>query len=208
LGLSRESDAIQALLNGRARRIDVIEINCLLDGEPIKRYALLFAAVGIIGDLLRLTTPVRKRWLGRTWAYRLGLVQALSKYCSPSMRVRCEDQKFEDRFLLACASNGECAGGGIKLAPGAQIDDGLLNANLIRSMNRWEAFGQLRTVASGRHTTHPKVRYAPATLLTVEAAETLAVAADGELLGQIPARFEVKPRALSVLTREQKKTGF
>jgi diacylglycerol kinase family enzyme len=33
LGLSRESDAIQALLNGRARRIDVIEINCLLDGE-------------------------------------------------------------------------------------------------------------------------------------------------------------------------------
>jgi YegS/Rv2252/BmrU family lipid kinase len=199
LGIGSAAETARALLEHRTRRIDVIEISCIRNGKAIQRHALLFAAVGIISDLSVKTTNLRKRLFGRRLAYRVSLLQALWSYSSPQMHVTCDGSTIENRFLLACASNADSAGGGIKLAPGALMDDGLLNVNLVEAMSRPRAFNQLRRLARGRHINHPKVRYTSAQILEVKSAPPIDVAADGELLGQTPARFCVRPKGLLVV---------
>ncbi len=198
LDLGTEADSIRSLIRGQTRSIDVIEVHCQAKEKPTVRYALLFAGVGIICESLRKTTRPMKRLLGQRMAYPAGLVVALWNYHSPRMTITCDAQAHDGHFLFVGASNTERAGGGMKIAPGARIDDGLLNVNLIGAVGRWQALKQLRRLCRGQHTTHPNVRYLTTRSLKVDTDTPLEVAADGDLIGYTPARFIVRPKALPV----------
>jgi diacylglycerol kinase (ATP) len=87
----------------------------------------------------------------------------------------------------------------MRIAPGARIDDGFLNVNLVGAVSRWQALKQLRQLSHGQHTSHPMVQYFPARSISIESDPPGEVAADGELIGLTPATFTVKPKALEVL---------
>jgi diacylglycerol kinase (ATP) len=87
----------------------------------------------------------------------------------------------------------------MKIAPGAKIDDGLLNVNLISAVGTWRALLQLARLCAGRHTNHPQVDYHVARSLEINAPDGLEVAADGELIGQTPAKVVVLAKALRVV---------
>jgi diacylglycerol kinase (ATP) len=199
IGIRSEAEALEALRQGSLRQVDVIAMDCLIEGQLTRRHAFLFAAVGISGELLRQTTPAVKRLFGQKLAYPVGLLRALLSYRAPHLRVTCDERVAQGRFLFVGASNTERSGGGMRLAPGARIDDGLLNVNLIQAVGRWEAFLQVRRLCAGLHVTHPKVRYHTARRLEIEADPPLEVQADGDLVGHTPASFEVRPGALRVL---------
>jgi diacylglycerol kinase (ATP) len=198
LGVQTDADAIASLVSGKTKCIDVIEVHCVINGKPIIRYALLFAGVGIVCESLRKTSGAVKRLFGRRMAYYVGLAWALCSYRSPRLRVRCDLETYDKRFLFAGASNTEIAGGGMRIAPGARIDDGQLNVNLVEALGLWRALKQLDRLRRGEHIYHPAVRYLPARELEVDAAGALEVAADGDLIGHTPARFIVRSQALQV----------
>jgi diacylglycerol kinase (ATP) len=198
LGVRTEGDAIGSIVSGRTRFVDVIEIQCGSKPKPVVRHALLFAGVGIVSETLRRTTGTVKRIFGTRLSYPVGLAWALCSHSSPRMRIQCDARNYDERFLFVGASNTEIAGGGMRIAPGARIDDGLLNVNLVRALGRLEGFKQLRRVCRGQHTTHPQVTYLAARSLEVEADQPLEVAADGDLVGYTPARFEIRSEVLQV----------
>ncbi len=200
LGVTSLAEAGRTLTNGRLESIDTIRVECQAESQQTVRHALLFAGVGIASESLRRTTPAVKKIFGERLAYPVGLLRALWSYRAPRLRVTHDGHAEENRFLFVSASNSECAGGGMKLAPGARMDDGRLDLNLIEALGRLAALRQLRRVCQGRHTDHPKVRYFRATELTVEGDTALEVAADGELIGHTPARLTVQPKALSVVS--------
>ena len=197
-GMREDIGALAALLQAQCRLIDVIRISCESNSSTTVSHSLLFAAAGIAAEALRHTTARVKRLFGRRAAYPIGLLRALLAYRSPLMRITVDDRVSEGRFLLACASNTERMGGGIKLAPGARHDDGMLNINLVAGMRLFEAMPQLWRLRHGRHILHPKVRYFAAAAMSFET-DGLDVAADGEVIGRTPARFEIRPQALRVL---------
>ncbi len=198
-GISDITQARLALRGNRTRTVDAIRIRCHLEGSPVLRYALLFGAVGIAGEALKKTTPRVKRIFGQRLAYPVGALRAIWSYRAPRMRVTGGGQTWENRFLLVCASNGEMAGGGMRLAPGARIDDGLLDVNVCEAIGRWATVALLWQICRGRRMSHPKLRYFTARTVAVEADPPLAVAADGELIGHTPAQLEVVPQALKIL---------
>ena len=198
VGLHTEAAAIESLLSGKTRTIDVIEVHCESRQQRIVRHALLFAGVGIICEALKKTNGVVKRLFGQGLAYPAGLAWALCSYRSPTMHITCDSASYHQQFLFAGASNTEIAGGGMKLAPGAKIDDGQLNINLVEALGTWQALQQLGRLRRGQHISHPAVRYVSARRLEVAADEPLEVAVDGELIGQTPARFVVRAKALRV----------
>ncbi len=198
LGVRTHADALRCLIAGQTKSIDAIQVQCQANGGPVVRHALLFAGVGIISECLKRTTA-RCKWLfGQRMAYPVGLVRALWSYHSPLMRVVCDGNVLEEKFLFVGASNTAIAGGGMKIAPNAEVDDGLLNVNLIGAVGRWQALGQLRRLCRGRHIDHPNVRYLLAHGLQVDAPCPLEIAADGDLIGHTPARILVRPKALRV----------
>lgn len=198
-GIRNPADALRALLGGKWRNIDLIRISCQENGKPMVRHAMLFAAAGITSELLQETTPRLKRIFGERFAYVAGLLFALRRYSTPLMRITRDSETFHNRFVFACASNGETFGGGMRIAPGALLDDGKLNVNLIQAIGAWEALRNLPKLFRGTHHAHPKVFYRTATEMSIETENPIQIAADGDLIGFTPARFEVVPQALRVV---------
>jgi len=198
-GIRDAAQAKQALRGTRTKALDVIRVRCEKDGAPVTHYALLYAAVGIIGEVLKQVTPRVKRVFGRRLAYPVGALRAIWKYRAPQMRVTCDGQTWENRYLMACASNAELSGGGMRLAPGAKMDDGLLDVNLAETVSRQAAAALVWRMSRGHRISHPKLRYFTARYVAVEADPPIEVQADGEIIGHTPAQFEVMPQALSVL---------
>lgn len=198
-GIGDTEQARQAFGSGRTKTLDVIRIRCVNRGTPVTYYSLLYASVGIIGEVLKQVTPRIKRVFGRRLAYPIGALRAIWKYRAPQMRVTCGGQSWENRFLLLSASNAELSGGGMRLAPGARMDDGLLDVNLAESVGRRAAAVLIWRMSRGHRISHPKLRYFTAHAVAVEADPPIEVQADGEIIGHTPSRFEVMPQALNVL---------
>ena len=198
-GVPDTTRARLALQGAKTINVDAIRIGCQAQGATISRHALLFAGVGILSEVLVQTTPRVKRVFGRRLAYPVGALRALVSYVAPPMRVTCDGQTRENRFLLVCASNCELSGGGMRLAAGAKLDDGFLDVNACETLGRFSAASLLWTIWRGRRPAHHQLRYFPARTVAVEASPPIPVAADGEIIGQTPAQFEVVPQALRVL---------
>jgi len=198
-GISDMTQAQLALRGDRTKTVDAIRIHCHAEGTTVLRYALLFGAVGIASEALKQTTPLVKRVFGQRLAYPVGALRAIWTYRAPQMRVTCDGQTWENRFLLVCASNGEMAGGGMRLAPDARIDDGLLDVNVCEAIGRPATVALLGQVCRGRRLSHPQLRYFTARTVAIEADPPLEVAADGELIGHTPVQLEVVPQALKIL---------
>ena len=177
-GIKDTEQAQLALSGNRTTTMDAIRIHCQVEGSSVVRYALLFGAVGIAGEALKRTTPLVKRVFGQRLAYPIGALRAICTYRAPRMRVTCDSQKWENRFVLVCASNGEMAGGGMRLAPGARIDDGRLDVNMCEALGRWATVALLWQIFRGHRMAHPRLRYFTARTVAVEADPRLEVEAD------------------------------
>ncbi len=200
LGIREPAAAAQALKNGHCLPMDVLQLDCVANGNTARFYALLFAGVGLAAECLKKTTPTVKRICGEKLAYPVGLIRALWSHDAPRLRVQCDGQTEEGRFLFIGASNTESAGGGMKLAPGARVADGLLNMTFVKALGPWRALLQVRRLCRGQHIHHPHVRYFTGTNIEISSDRPVEVAADGELVGHTPARFQVLPQALKVVT--------
>jgi YegS/Rv2252/BmrU family lipid kinase len=198
-GVGNVAQARLALRGARPKNVDAIRISCQAQGRSVTHYGLLYGAVGLIGEALKHTTPRVKRIFGRRLAYPVGALRAILSYRSNRMRVTCDGQFWENRFLLACASNAELSGGGMRLAPGATMDDGLLDVNLCEAVGRLTTISLLWQVSRGRRVNHPRLRYFTARSVALDADSPLEVQADGELIGYTPVQINVVPHALRVL---------
>jgi YegS/Rv2252/BmrU family lipid kinase len=201
VGISTVDDSVRALAEGTAQPMDVIEVVCEESGKRATRYALLYAAVGFAGELLKHTTPEVKKILGSRYCYTFGFFRALFTYETPVMRIQCDDREFNGRTFLVSAGNAEIVGAGtMRLSPGASVEDGKLNVNVVEELGRLEVACWFPRLLMGMHTTHPKVHYFAASSVSIECQPSSEVQVDGELFGQTPVTFTVKPKALRVIT--------
>jgi diacylglycerol kinase (ATP) len=103
---------------------------------------------------------------------------------------------------LVAVANGPSYGGGMRVAPAARLDDGLLEVVVIGAIGKLEFLRTFPQVFSGRHVEHPAVAVHRAARVDLDADRTLAVYADGEPAGTLPATFEVRPAAVTVLAAD------
>src|SRR5439155_19924309 len=130
LGIRSLEDAVNALASGTTRTIDAIEVRCHDAGKEVTRYALLYAAVGFAGQLLKCTTPTIKRLFGPRYCHSVGVFRTLLGFRSPKMRVRCDDRDFHGRMFLVSADRAEFVGAvTMRMYPGASEDGGKMNVS-------------------------------------------------------------------------------
>ncbi len=85
-------------------------------------------------------------------------------------------------------------------APNADLADGLLDALIIGDMRKPDLLASLPRIYRGTHLTHRKVAIKKAREVEVTCRSgRMQLQADGELLGEVPARFRVLPAALNVI---------
>jgi len=115
------------------------------------------------------------------------------------MRVKVDGGlRYDEKLLLVEALNGMYAGGGLKVAPKAKLDDGLLHVLVVRDVHRLEIWALFPRIYRGTHIKHEKTEYFHAREVEVEAEESIRTSVDGELIGYTPVRFSIVPGALKV----------
>jgi diacylglycerol kinase (ATP) len=201
MGLGHPEIALRCVVEGRIRRIDVIEVQCQAKGKSTHRVALVYAAAGFAAEVLRQTTPLVKRWFGPRACYTVGLLRALAALRSHTMRVRASQGEVHAPLLLVAAGNSEVAGAGMmRLFPGADMEDGRFDVLMVSAMRRLQALRRCAHLYRGTHLRLPEVRSFTETTMSIDSQPETEIQVDGEICGSSPASFHLRPQALRVLT--------
>jgi diacylglycerol kinase (ATP) len=115
------------------------------------------------------------------------------------MQLTVDDASWVLKAMLCAVSNGPTFGGGMRIAPSARPDDGLLDVCVVSEASRWELITTFPLVYGGRHTTHPKVRLVQGRRIRIETAHPVPLLVDGEIVGLTPAGITVVPGAIDVM---------
>jgi YegS/Rv2252/BmrU family lipid kinase len=191
LGLPRDPlAAAQALVTAERRRIDVGVVN--------GRCFLTISGVGFDGEVAQQVNSWPKVF-GGTLMYVLGILKNLVTYSPVEVEIVLDGQPQRERLFLIAMGNTAWSAGGMWLVPPAQPDDGIFDIVIAGPLTKLEALVVLPKVFSGRHLGHPKVRQARAREVRITSATPLAIQADGESIGRLPATYTIRPAALSVL---------
>ncbi len=199
VGIPRDYASACLLLTSQRRLlIDVGVVEYMRDGKTEQRFFVNGAGVGFDAEVVKATESLPK-YFGGTVPYVGGLLRSLIGFKNKTVVLTVGERVETKRILSIVVSNGCYFGGGMRVAPQAELGDGLLDVMTVDDMGRFELLKAFPTIYKGTHITHPKVRMEKATHITIESSERVLVHADGELLGETPASFWLMPAALSIV---------
>ena len=168
-------------------------------------YFCCVGGIGLDGDIARRANGL-PRWLRGHGGYILSTVPSLFQFAAIGMRILLpqKDQptavmRSDKPTILATFANTPTFGGGMRIAPHAQIDDGLLDICVVADLNKFRLFCLFPTVYLGRHLRIPEVEYFQSESLQIETGSPLDVYADGEHVCQTPIEVTVARQALPVI---------
>jgi YegS/Rv2252/BmrU family lipid kinase len=202
LGIPRDLDqALRCIADGKLRHVDAGQLDYRDDGgRPSRGWFVNVASVGIAA-LVEEITDRTSQVFGGTVAFAIGAVKAVLRYRSRPLRVRVDGElRFEGPVVVAAVANGHSFGGGMRVAPGALADDGLLDVVIQPARSKLALLAKLPGLYRGRHLADPEVHASRGSLIELDAEpDTLRLEADGDPRGTLPARIEVLPAALAFL---------
>ncbi|NQT31310.1 MAG: diacylglycerol kinase family lipid kinase [Deltaproteobacteria bacterium] len=199
VGISRDyTTACSALTGSRRLSIDVGVVEYQSKGQTLERYFINAAGVGFDAAIVRETERLPK-FFGGTIPYVAGMLRTLISYKNKPVVVRVGDEVENYRVLNMAVANGGYFGGGMHIAPDAELCDSLLDVVIIGDMGKLELLKEFPTIYKGTHINHPKVTVKKGSNISIESSEPMLVYADGESLGECPASFRVVPGALSLV---------
>jgi diacylglycerol kinase (ATP) len=216
LGLRRVRDSLGAWRRfcsgqGNVRAIDlgIITPLTVAGGAPAPHgsahYFCSVAGVGLDGEVARRANEL-PRWLRGHGGYALSLAPTIFRFAPLPMKIVTPEDtggwstRSDQPTILAAFANTSTYGGGMKIAPHAQVDDGQLDVCVIGGIDPFKLFCMFPTVYFGHHLKIREVQYFQAARLLVETEGPLDVYADGEFVCRTPVEVTVQPGALKVLT--------
>ncbi len=166
----------------------------LPDGQT---YFCCVGGAGLDAEANRRGNAMRP-WLRGHGGYTLAALQAV--FAFPPTRISVDGPRpLSEPALFVAFANAPAYGGGMRIAPAARLDDGLLDICYVRKTGKLRLLRFFPTVFSGNHVTMKEVEYFPAERLRVEAERPLEVYADGEYVCRTPVEVSVARGALRVI---------
>jgi diacylglycerol kinase (ATP) len=138
------------------------------------------------------------RWPRGQMRYNLATLAELRTFRPLSYVIDVDGAARQLTAMLVAVGNGPAFGGGLRIAEGARMDDGLLDVVVIGPMSRTELVRTYPKLFTGGHVEHPQFQRIRARRVTIAAAGIVAYA-DGERWGRLPLTIEAVPAAVEVL---------
>ena len=223
LGLRRVRDSLAAWQKfcGGADNVRVIDLGVISTTEHAgeapaphgPRYFCCVAGVGLDGEVARRANQLPRRLRGNG-GYALALIPTIFCFAPLPMKIlkpaadnlaRGDDHSgwtvlSDQPTTLAAFANTPFYGGGMKIAPQAKMDDGLLDVCVIGDVNPLKLFCMFPTVYAGRHLNIREVEYSQAARVRVETEHPLDVYADGEYVCQTPIEVGIQKAVLRIVS--------
>ena len=194
----RLDDALRVARDGRPRELDLGRASYRSwQGGQEESYFANIASAGISGAIAKRANESSKAMGGKI-SYFWATLAVFARWRTVELTVRVGEETRSSRMHDVVVANGRYFGGGMKICPEAEPDDGLFDVLLNGNLTKRDLLLTLPKTYRGRHLPHPKAELLRGTTVEIDAAEPLPVELDGEQPGTTPARFELLPRALKL----------
>jgi len=183
-------EAVGRLLSTATRQIDVGRIDF---GDGTHRFFINIADCGMGGEVVARVNHSRRKGGGiRGTAVFLWISLAtLMTYRGADLTVEVDGVAVKRKLRNLVIANGKYFGGGMKVAPGAVLDDGRFDVVLVGMTSRVAALRGIPGLYKGAHINRKEVEVVRGTTIDVSAPSSQPVLFDleGEQIGQVPARI-------------------
>lgn len=196
--LEMPSDAVEAaraLERGRTKRIDVLR---LTDARGNSCFYAGAGGAGIDAEAAQLANT-RFRRLPGVARYLAAAVAAFREARPLEVTVIADGATRSFHALLVAVANTPSYGGGILIAPAAQVDDGWMDLAIIAPLGWTQLLDGLLLALRTGDIRWPEMQRMRARKLRLETDRPVMFHGDGEVLGETPVEIEVLPGALEVL---------
>jgi YegS/Rv2252/BmrU family lipid kinase len=189
LGVPRDPvAACEVLISGSVRQIDVGEVNGQL--------FLGNASIGLESEVTPVANAAPR--VGGRAVYLGATLYGLARWRPARFELEIDGRPCAYVGYMAATANTGRFGGGMRVAPGALLDDGLLEVIVIGESSRLKFIRGTPKVFRGTHIHEPNVHTWQAREVRLDADRPFAVYADGDELARTPAEVTIAPKALRV----------
>lgn len=201
LRISPEPQGMLRLLSqGRPRLLDAGSVE-FSDGEgrPRRRFFINVAALGLAGEVALRAQAGGKPW-GGALSYLLTSLGAILDARAATLELCVDGERLPAAaYHLVVVANTSSFGGGMRVAPGADAQDGRLDLVAVGDLTRWGLLRRFPLIYTGGHLGVEGVTHRLVRRLEVRSREKVTLNIDGEAIGTLPAVFEVRPKAVPFL---------
>ncbi|MFD8074967.1 diacylglycerol kinase family protein [Streptomyces sp. NBC_00510] len=195
LGLpSGPAELARILLRDEPRAVDTIEVESAVHDRTVV-LGSVYAGVDAVANHHANTA----RLLRGPASYYAGGLRAVAGWRAAAYRVTVDGVVHERRGYTVVAANSGYYGSGRAIAPGARVDDGLLDVVMIHDAPRRLFFTLMNELKTGAHVERPEVEIVRGKEIRIEADRAVPYGADGEVEAALPVTARIRPGALRVL---------
>jgi diacylglycerol kinase (ATP) len=199
LGITKNVEkAVEVIVRGKTRPVDLVRVR---NSSGLNVVYLGGGGMGIDAEALRYANGRFAKWPGRL-RYLASAIAGLRGFRGVEIAAEFPEShlpKVARLVLLAAVLNTPTLGGGLRLAPEARLDDGMLEVVMIEMLRKREVLALIpRLLITGELRSKRAVRMRAAKIKLTAENET-SFQGDGELLGKTPVEIEVLHQALRVL---------
>jgi YegS/Rv2252/BmrU family lipid kinase len=183
----RLRDACEVAVRGAVREVDVAHANGI-------RY-MGVAGLGFDSEVARYANENAK-FLRGSAVYLYAILRVLPRFTPHRVRI---NGTRDEEIMFATVGNSRQYGGGIRITPGAEIDDGELDLCIVHRTSRFQLLKTLPLAYSGAHVKSKFVEIGRGREFHFESERPMDVYADGERVTATPVRFGLCGEKLKIL---------
>ncbi len=161
---------------------------------------LFINGVGIGFDGWVVKKLMAKNLLHGKAAYYSTVISLLLFYKETKVKIVTDEECIESNLFMLSAANGKTYGGGFKVAPFAEVNDGLLELIIINKLPLLKRLKYLPIIENGKHLDQPLsfLKYKTCKKISLQSTQKLKAHLDGEYMEANSFDIEILPRFLSI----------
>lgn len=183
------------LLNQGVNNIDLVQIN--------DKYFINIACFGIDADIANNEDLIHSKFIPKKERYNISLLYNFIKYKAREAKVEIDEDTYLDKYTTIAVCNGRYYGGGYKIAPNSELNDGLVDVYLVRKMPKLSMAKLILGMKKAKHEKSPKVNKIQTDKLTIKSDTEIASNIDGEVFTSKEFNIKVIPKGIKVYYNEE-----
>lgn len=169
------------------------------DGNRETSYFINVADIGLGCQTVYRVNQSSKAW-GGFLSFLISALYSLVTYESQFLTVKVDDKEvYTGKACMVVVSNGSYFGGGMKIAPYANLSDGLLDITIVDDLSKIDIIKNIPGIYTGKHINHPAVTFFSGKKVELISPTELLVEFDGETPGIGNIELEIMPQELKIL---------
>ena len=186
------TEAATKIISDKRRFIDVF--SCNTDGKTFYGFNILGWGIPTDANIL----ADKLRWMGPQ-RYNFASIIEVLRHKKRFARVIIDNNSIGADFAFIIGCNTIHTGKGMRMAPLARLNDGLIDLIIVRKVSRFKLLKLFPKVFSGKHIGDPGVDYRQVKQFKIMSEDKSQLNLDGEVLGSTPVEVKILPKEVEIL---------